>query len=126
MPFVKVHVSQGLELSNQNLILKQIRNALIQILGIKDSHGHLILYESPSMAREVHESRDINFVFIEIQMFSGRTDEQKEKLFKKITSIIKAHIAVNENDILINIIETERKNWGGRGGIPVSKLDLGY
>jgi phenylpyruvate tautomerase PptA (4-oxalocrotonate tautomerase family) len=59
-------------------------------------------------------------------MFSGRTDQMKEALFKRLNDIVHDHTGVPTRDILLVILETERKNWAGRGGIPVSKLDLGY
>ncbi|NHI91181.1 MAG: DUF1904 family protein [Candidatus Lokiarchaeota archaeon] len=126
MPFIKIHVPIGLDHLTHQIILRELRKNLVSILGIREDHGHLVIYESPLTAREVHKNRDKNFVFVEIQMFSGRSDEIKEALFLKITEIIKKNIKINENNILINIIETERKNWGGRGGIPLSKLNLGY
>lgn len=64
-------------------MLKQIRNVLVDTLGIDETHGHLILYETPINSREVHQTRDKRFIFVEIQMFAGRSDEKKEKLFKK-------------------------------------------
>ncbi len=126
MPFVKLHLSSNVSKSSKKKIMMAIRLSLVEILGIHKEHGHVVCYESALESRECHENRDKNFVFIEILMFSGRTDEKKEKLYKNITEIINNNINVNINDIIINIIESDRKNWAGRGGIPVSKLNLGY
>ena len=68
MPFVKIHAPQGLDPNIQSLLLKDIRKALVEILEIKETHGHLVLYEAPITAREVHETRNKNYFFIEIQM----------------------------------------------------------
>lgn len=59
-------------------------------------------------------------------MFSGRSDEIKEKLFRGLSDIINKHTGVDGKDILLNIIETDRNNWAIRGGVPISKIDLGY
>jgi len=126
MPFVKIHVSSKMSISARPLLVEEIRLALVEILKIDPTHGHVVLYDSPLDSRGIHESRDKNFVFVEILMFSGRSDEMKENLFKKLSKIVNKHVGIDEKEILINVIETDRKNWASRGGIPVSKMDLGY
>ena len=125
MPVVKIHVSSEVKPSARQPMVKDIRKALVDILGISDDHGHVILYESPLSSRCIHESRDSNFVFAEILMFSGRRDEMKEKLFRRLSELISKHTGVDGSDIILNIIETDRKNWA-KGGAPISKIDLGY
>ncbi len=97
---------------------------MIKTLKIDPSHGHVAIYTTPAAHRSVHESRNPNFVFTEILMFSGRSDEMKEELFKSITQVIEKHIEVDNKDILFNIIESERNNWAARGGVPFSKIEL--
>ena len=62
---------------------------------------------------------------VEIIMFPGRSADIKENLFHSVTKIIKNHTGLKEEDILITIIESERYNWA-KGGIALSKVDLGY
>lgn len=104
----------------------KIRNCLVEVLGISEDHGHVAAYESKESHRCVHESRNKNFVFVEILMFAGRTDEMKENLFRKMSNIVSKHTGANENDIILNIIDTDRNNWAARGGVPFSKADLEY
>ncbi len=68
----------------------------------------------------------MDFVFVELLMFSGRTDEMKEALYKRLSGVIERHTDVDNKDIIFNIIESEGKNWAGRGGVPMSKIDLQY
>jgi 4-oxalocrotonate tautomerase family enzyme len=62
---------------------------------------------------------------VEIIMFPGRSADMKENLFHSVTKIIKNHTGLKEEDILITISESERYNWA-KGGIALSKVDLGY
>jgi phenylpyruvate tautomerase PptA (4-oxalocrotonate tautomerase family) len=126
MPLVKIHVSSDFDQDRRKPFVDDIREAIVETLGIKPDHGHVILYDAPVDSRSVHEGRDSNFVFFEILMFAGRTDETKEKLFKELSDIAERYTGVNNRDIIINIIETDRKEWAARGGIPLSKVDLGY
>ncbi len=125
MPLVKLHVSSR-NVFRRGMLVKEVRLALVETLGIKPDHGHVILYESDIFFRATHESRSRDFVFVEILMFSGRTDEMKENLFKRLNGIIHERTGVPERDILFVIVESERNNWAAGGGVPISKLDLGY
>lgn len=125
VPFVKIHVSSTVDLPARALFVKEIRETLVNTINIKFNHGHVVIYESPLASRCVHESRNNNFVIVEIIMFPGRTDDIKEKLFLNLTEIIKNHTGLKDEDILITIIESERHNWA-KGGISISKIDLGY
>ncbi len=126
MPLVKIHVSSSFDQGKRKPFVDEVRGALVETLDIKHEHGHVILYDAPLDCRSVHKSRDINFVFFEILMFSERTDDMKERLYKKLSDIAEKYTGVENRDILFNIVETTRKNWAARGGIPLSKVDLGY
>ena len=125
MPFVKIHISSSIKLSTQAKIVKEVREALVNTIDIKFNHGHVVVYDSPLTSRCVHESRNNNFVIVEIIMFPGRSADMKENLFYSLTKIIQNHTGLKEEDILITIIESERDNWA-KGGISLSKIDLGY
>jgi phenylpyruvate tautomerase PptA (4-oxalocrotonate tautomerase family) len=125
MPFVKLHVSPGSLFSRRKLV-RDVRLALVETLGIAPDHGHVVLYESWVFSRSTDKSRSSNFVFVEILMFTGRSDEMKARLFKRLNDIIHDRTRVPETDILFVITEADRNNWAGRGGVPISRLEIGY
>ena len=125
MPLVKLHLSTHC-LCNRKALAGEVRLALVDVLGIAPDHGHVILYESPSHFRSTHESRSVDFIFVEILMFTGRTDEMKQLLFKRLNDVIHVRTGVPERDILFVITEADRSNWAARGGVPISQLDIGY
>ena len=111
--------------SNQQELFKEIQELLVDILKIQANHGHIIIYNSPPNFRYVHQSRDRNFIFVEISMFSGRSQDQIDSLFLGLNNTLIKHTHVKGDDILINIIETERNFWA-KNGKNLSKLNLGY
>jgi phenylpyruvate tautomerase PptA (4-oxalocrotonate tautomerase family) len=125
MPFVKLHVSSRCVFSRRALV-REVRLALVETLGISPDHGHVVLYESSIFSRSTHESRNRDFVLAEIIMFPGRPDDMKERLFARLNEIIHGRTGVPEKDIVMVIVESERKNWAARGGVPISSLDIGY
>jgi len=126
MPFLKIHISDEIENEKLPHLAQEVREAMAKTLKIDPAHGHVAIYTAPAAHHSVHESRNPNFVFTEILMFSGRSDEMKEELFKSISKVIERHIGVDNKDVLFNIIESERNNWAARGGVPFSKINLGY
>lgn len=124
MPFVKIHVSSEIVPSVRQSVANDVREAVVEVLGIGREHSHVVVYDSSPSSRSVHESRDNSFIFVEILMFSGRTDEMKEHLFAKICQVICKDTGTDGSDILMNVIDTDRSNWAGRGGIPMSKINL--
>lgn len=126
MPLVKLHVADDLPRNSERRLLEDIRSVLIDTLSIDPEHGHAILYPSETSHRVCHQSRDGRFVFVEIALFSGRTDEMKAKLFREISRTVHRHTGVDESDIIIYLVEGDRGNWASRGGVPISTIDLGY
>jgi phenylpyruvate tautomerase PptA (4-oxalocrotonate tautomerase family) len=125
MPFVKLHIATHC-LCNRKILVRDVRLALVDALGLPPDHGHVVLYDSPVHFRSTHESRSADFVFAEILMFAGRTEEIKKRLFKRLNDVIHTHTKVPEKDIIFVITEADRSNWAGRGGVPISTLDIGY
>lgn len=126
MPFFKIHLSDEISQENLTLLAQEVRETMVEVLKIDPAHGHVVVYTSPRTQRSVHESRSKDFVFVEMLMFSGRTNEMKETLFKALNKVIESHTGVDNKDILFNIIESDKKNWAARGGVPLSKIDLKY
>lgn len=119
MPVVVIHLSPETRVSDG--LAKEVHEVVADVLGISGEHAYVMVYNSAS-TRWVHESCDANFVFVEIFMFSGRSDEVKERLFSRLTEIIVTHTKVDGKDVLLNVIESDRNNWS-RDGIQMSKLE---
>lgn len=126
MAFIKVHMSErSLEEAGSDLS-EEIRRGFVETLGIRHEHGQVVLYGAPTHRRGVHESRNRNFIFVEILMFSGRSNQLKEELFRRLNSILHSHTGIGDRDIVFAVLEIDRNNWAIRGGVPMSKLDIGY
>ena len=118
MPVVILHLSPETRPSDE--LAKEVHEAVAEVLGIAREHVYVMVYNS-ALSRWVHESCNENFAFVEIFMFSGRSDEMKERLFSRLTEIIARHTGVDGKDIILNVIESDRNNWA-RDGTQMSKL----
>ena len=69
--------------------------------------------------------RGERYTLIEVTMFSGRSLDARRKLYRAIVQNL-ATLGIPATDIKITLIETPPENWGLRGGIPASEIDLGF
>lgn len=69
--------------------------------------------------------RSSNYTILEIMMFSGRSEENKNRLIELLFERFQYELGIGVNDLEINIIEIPINNWGIRG-VNGSKLKLNY
>ena len=65
-------------------------------------------------------------ILIEISLFSGRTKETKEALFRNIVSDLHQKMGINKEAVFIVLNEQPLDNWGLRGGIQIDEKSLNF
>jgi len=60
-----------------------------------------------------------------MDIFPGRSIEAKRKLYETMILNLQGH-NIQSSDVLIVLNEPQLDNWGMRGGIPASAIDLGF
>ena len=60
-----------------------------------------------------------------MDVFPGRSIEAKRKLYENIVLNLQRH-NIQAGDILIVLNEPQLDNWGVRGGVLASAVDLGF
>lgn len=111
MAQVKIHISSSVSSENKNKMVHAIREVIPNALNIDNRVGQVMLYESEY--RSIHESRDENFVFVEITMHSGRSYKVKEKLSGLIIDEIIKYTNVDIEDINLVYYELNPSNYFG-------------
>ncbi|WP_374569119.1 tautomerase family protein [Ideonella sp.] len=66
-----------------------------------------------------------NAMLVEVTMFPGRSLAAKRALYASIIRRFEA-LGIAPSDVMIVLHEPPLDNWGLRGGIPASELDLGF
>lgn len=64
-------------------------------------------------------------ILIEISLFKGRTTATKKLLYQTITENLQ-EIRIKKEQIFILLNEQPLENWGVRGGIPASEIQLDF
>lgn len=125
MPLVKVSVLKGKSKEEKEALLNAIHAALIEAFKIPESDRIQRIFEFESENFEIPEGKTSNYTPIEMDVFPGRSLDAKRKLYQTIVQNLK-ELDIQPNDILIILNEPPLNNWGVRGGIPASEIDLGF
>jgi len=113
MPFVKIHVSSVIQQNISVSLVRDVRVTLVDALQVEETIGQVMLYQTPVECRCTHSSRDINFAFIEIIMYPGRSVEIKKRLMERVNFLVHNYLGIDERDINCCIIEVPSENWSG-------------
>lgn len=124
MPFVRISLRKELSDDTKTLISKAIHQSLMQEFFIpKDDYFHVVEELDASQMKHPKEYLGVthtdNLVYIQITAGSGRTDEQKRKLYADIAKRISTETEILINDIIIILVENGTfLNWSfGMGEI---------
>src|ERR1700704_841367 len=101
-------------------VIEAVQSALREALKIPEGDRTLRLIEHPASHFAVPPGRGERFTLVEVTMFSGRSMGAKRALYQAIVRNLAAL------DIKITLIETPADNWGLRGGMAASEIDLGF
>ena len=106
-------------------VIDAVQSALREALTIPESDRTLRVIEHLPSHFAVPPGRGDRFTLVEITMFSGRSMDAKRTLYQAIVRNL-VPLGVPALDIKITLIETPPENWGLRGGMPASEIDLGF
>jgi phenylpyruvate tautomerase PptA (4-oxalocrotonate tautomerase family) len=122
MPLVRVSVDRSREPAEIKAISDGIYAALAEAVGVpKDdkfqiftSHSEeSLIYSKDYLGIE----RTSGFLVIQIFFNSGRTLDQKRKLYKTLADKLSADPGIRKEDIFVNLVEVPKENWSFGNGI---------
>jgi phenylpyruvate tautomerase PptA (4-oxalocrotonate tautomerase family) len=105
-------------------VINAVQTALLSALKIPDYDRDVVLDVYDTATRIVPTGRSERYTRVEVTMFSGRSLDAKRALYRAVVENLSA-LGVPPNEIKIVLIEVPPENWGLRGGLPASEIDLG-
>ena len=123
MPIVKIDLKKGKSKDFKRTFMDSVHESMIETLMIPtdDKNIRLLDYDS-----DCFDSKPPYEYFIEIIMFTGRTEETKSKLFKSLVDKLHDKLDINPKTVFIVINEQPTDNWGIRGGISASDVNFDF
>ncbi|GGF73221.1 tautomerase [Azorhizobium oxalatiphilum] len=121
-----VRIATGDWATGQELaVIEAVQSAMLSTLKIPDWDRDVVLDLYPPTRRIVPGDRSERFTRVEVTLFAGRSIEAKRALYKALVANLAA-LGVPEGEIKIILIEVPRENWGLRGGLPASEIELSF
>lgn len=115
MPFNKLHVPQSLGIETCHAINDSLHASLVETCGVNPhdyfclisryAADHMILHPTFLGERDVGST-----IVIEIALLAGRSDAQKEALYKDIRNRLRG-IGIEPNNSIIFLIENNPIDW---------------
>lgn len=125
MPLAKIEVRKSWPPEQVQAIIEAIHIAQRDALQLP-AHDRQIRYiEHRPEHFHVPPGKTGNYTLVEITLFAGRSAEAKKALYQAIVKNLGA-LGIAPDDIFIVLHEVELENWGIRGGVPASEVDLGF
>jgi phenylpyruvate tautomerase PptA (4-oxalocrotonate tautomerase family) len=125
MPNVTIEVRKRYAKEQEEGIIHAVHAALME--GIKtpdwDKTIRLVVHEPHRFATP--PGKDERYTLVDIDLFSGRSVNAKKDLYRAIVNKLGA-FGIPADHIKVLLRESAVENWGVRGGLPASEVDLGF
>lgn len=125
MPIARIEVRKDWPAETQQQLIEALHTAMVEALKIpeRDRQIRLVAHRPEHFA--VPPGASDNYTLVELSMFPGRSLEAKRNLYQGIVKRF-GEIGIEPKDIFIALNEVPRENWGIRGGVPASEVELGF
>jgi 4-oxalocrotonate tautomerase family enzyme len=123
MPLIKIDIEKGQNKDFLISLMQLTMDCAQEILKLPSDDRNIRLMEYD---KGLFFMKPPYRLIIEISMFSGRTIDTKRKLYQLIVNTLNDKLGIDKNEVFILINEQPKENWGVRGGIPASEIDLGF
>lgn len=125
MPLATIEVRMRYSREQELALIDAVHVAMMK--GIKtpewDRNIRLVAHEPHRFATPPgHGER---YTIVTIDMFTGRSLDAKRALYREIVANLQP-LGIPAEEVVVLLHETSRDNFGIRGGVPASEVDLGF
>jgi phenylpyruvate tautomerase PptA (4-oxalocrotonate tautomerase family) len=125
MPVAKIEVRKNRPPQEIAALIDAVYQAQREALKVLEGDRQIRYIEHKPEHFAVPPSKTENYTFVEIIIFPGRSLEAKRALYQSIVRRF-GELGIAPTDVFIVLHEPPLENWGIRGGIPASEIDLGF
>jgi phenylpyruvate tautomerase PptA (4-oxalocrotonate tautomerase family) len=124
MPSVRIVTGEWAR-SHELALIEAVQSAMLSAIKIPEWDRDVVVDLYDRTRRIVPTGSSERFTRIEIELFSGRSIEAKRDLYRSIVEKL-AGLGVPELETKIILIEVPMQNWGLRGGLPASEIEISF
>ena len=125
MPFAKIEVRKSRPENEIADMIEAVYQAQREALKVPEDDRQIRYMEHKPEHFAVPPGKTENYTLVEITLFPGRSLEAKRNLYQSIVRRF-GDLGIDPADIFIMLNEPPLDNWGIRGGLPASEVDIGF
>lgn len=125
MPIIRIEMLKGRSAQEKTAIHDAVLEALVEAIKIPDHYHPQRMVEYEPEDFRVPPDASGKFILITVTMFPGRSDDAKRNLYRGLVTRLET-LGIPPADVFIVLTESNLVNWGIRGGIPASEVELGF
>ena len=125
MPLARIDVRKSWPAQTVQAIIEAIYLAQRQALKVPEDDRQIRFVEHRPEHFHAPPGKTENYTVVEICIFAGRSLDAKRALYQAVVRNLGA-LGIAPSDILIVLHEVPLDNWGIRGGVPASEVELGF
>ncbi len=125
MPLVRIEVKRSREPEEKRAVCDAVHAAMKEALLIPEHDRHIRYIEHAPEDFQVPPGKTKDYTLVEITLFQGRSMDAKRNLYQAVVRNL-GSLGIAPEDVFIVLIESPPENWGVRGGVPASEVDLGF
>lgn len=125
MPSTLVSIRKPRPPEERRAICEAVHAALVEAIKIPERDRTVRLQTFAAEDFAVNPKATENYTIVEVSLFTGRTLQAKRELYQALVRRLGV-FGIEPLDIKVILYEVPRENWGLRGGIPGSELELGF
>lgn len=125
MPLVTIEIRKKYSVEDEIRIIDAVHAAMMEAIKTPDwdKHIRLVVHEPHRFA--IPPQNGNQFTLVTIDLFEGRSLNAKKVLYQAIVRNLNP-IGIPPNEVKVLLRETTRDNFGIRGGVPASEVELGF
>jgi 4-oxalocrotonate tautomerase len=121
MPFVRIELRKGRTAEQRRAIADAVHSAMVETIKVPPADRFQVVTEHDAEgfvydASYLDIQRTDGLVIIQITLNAGRTVEARQELYKSIADKLEK-LGVRRQDVLVNLVETQKENWSFGNGI---------
>jgi phenylpyruvate tautomerase PptA (4-oxalocrotonate tautomerase family) len=125
MSFAKIEVRRPRPPDEVQALMEAVYQAQREALQVPEGDRQIRYVEHRPEHFAVPPGKTENYTFVEILVFPGRSLDAKRRLYRGIVSRFES-LGIAPGDVFIILLEPPLDNWGIRGGVPASEVELGF
>ena len=127
MPNVLIEVRRSYSPEIETAIMEAVHSAWVEAfkIPVHDKAIRLVVHDPHRFACSPQRTHPEAYTLVTIEAFAGRSIEAKRHLFSAIVTNLKG-LSIPSDHVSIVLHDIPLENWGIRGGIPASDVELGF